>query len=141
MSLFIDINLKLLHAARSPLFHTWQIFESLYCLFGTQVDDEQMWRRGILLGLPVGRLLKVERLIAGMVALKIFRVGILHVPLVARESFAVIALCVQLGNSYGLAVVSVQTFYCEIASRGSAVEVDGLPSVAALHHALCYWCG
>ena len=41
--LFININLKLLHAARSPLLHTWQIFESLYCLFGTQVDDEQMW--------------------------------------------------------------------------------------------------
>ena len=101
----VKVDLELLDAAWGALLGARQILEGGDGLHAAQVDDQQMGGLSRALRLPVGRLLQVEDLVAQVVAVLFLRVGILRLPGFARESLAVLALQIELGDGGAVAVL------------------------------------
>ena len=132
----IDEHAEVLHTARCTLFGTRQILKGLHGLHRTKVDNDEMRGSSTFLRLPVGALLQVEDLVARVVSILIFAVGILRGPRLTRQSLTVLPLQVQLGDSNAVAVfLRREAFDGEVAALLWSIEADGLPAVAALEAA------
>ena len=79
---------------------TRQVFEGGDGLLAAKVDDKEVGQGGTLLGLPVGALLQVIHLVAGVVAVLLFGIGILGGPRFARDALAVGALQIEFSNRH-----------------------------------------
>ena len=88
------------------------------------------------LRLPVGALLQVEHLVARMVAVLLFRVGVFACPRLTAQALAVGTLHIQLGDGHAVAVLlRVEALYGEVAALGRLAKLYGLPAVASLEAA------
>ena len=140
--LSIEINLVVLHAARSTLLGTGQIFEGRNGLLATQIDDDEVGQRSTLLGLPVGGFLQVINLVTRVVAVLLFAVGILCRPRFARDTLAVGTLQIKLGDGNTVVLLlGGETFDGEVSTLLLSVELDGLPTIASIERTSRYRSG
>ena len=127
----LHVDAVLLHAARSTSLGTGQVFEACDGLFAAQVNYEEVGERSTLDGLPVGRFLQVEHLVAGVVTVLVLRVGIFRRPGFTAQSLSVAAEGIDFGDGGDVAaVVGGEGFEAEQTSALGCCERDFLPSVA-----------
>ena len=75
-----------------------------------------------------------------MVTTFILAVGILRLPRLAREAFAVGALQINLGDGYAVVgTLGRETLDGEIATLGGLAKLDGLPAIASLESTCADW--
>ena len=111
-----------------------QILQCRHRLLLTEVDHQQVGQGGAILRLPVGRLLQVERLVAGVVAIVVLAVGIFRLPGVATDALALGVLHVDLSDgAQRLSALVAANLDGEVTTRSRLVKLHRLPAVSSLH--------